>query len=240
MKSTYFISDIHLGSDTDSVSKDRISRLLTFFQQVEKDGDYLFIVGDLFDFWFEYKTAIPNDHFDILYALKTLLNKGIKIILLRGNHDFWIGNFFTDTLQIPVYDDYIEITLQNKRCHISHGDGIAKNDKGYRFLKRILRHPLNIRLFSLLHPDFGHKLANFSSRMSREHRPDLDIRDDYLDHARLLFENNIDIVVFGHTHVPKIVQENNHVYLNTGDWINEFTYGKLTDGQMTLNKWEQK
>lgn len=237
MKSSYFISDIHLGSDTEYSSGTRLQTLLHFFSAIEHDAGQLFIVGDLFDFWFEYKTVMPKGYFDLLYGLKQLRDTGIGITLLRGNHDFWIADFFTDELGIPVYDNYLDVVLDGKRFYISHGDGLAKDDKGYRFLKKILRNPVNIRLFSLIHPDIGHALATFSSRLSRDHRPKLDDREDYKQFARELFTQGYDCVVLGHTHAPMLYEEKSHVYLNTGDWMNTFTFGKCTAGKLTLEHW---
>ncbi|MBN2416428.1 UDP-2,3-diacylglucosamine diphosphatase [bacterium] len=237
MKSSYFISDIHLGTDTEYASRTRLRLLLDFFAAIEKDAEHLFIVGDLFDFWFEYKSVMPKGHFDLLYALKKMRDAGTAITLLRGNHDFWIAGFFEDELGIPVHDDFLDIRLGGKRFYISHGDGLAKDDKGYRFLKKILRNPFNIRLFSLLHPDIGHALATFSSRLSRDYSPILDDREDYMQFAREMFGRDYDCVVLGHTHAPVLLREAHHVYLNTGDWMSRFTYGKFTDGRLTLEHW---
>jgi len=237
MKSAYFISDIHLGSHTGCSSGKRLELLLDFLVTIKADASHLFIVGDLFDFWFEYMTVVPRGHFELLFALRKLREQGVEIRMLRGNHDFWINSFFEEELGIPLNDDYLDIELDGKRFYISHGDGLAEDDKGYRLLKRILRSPFNIKLFRLIHPDLGHALATFSSKLSRDHGPGRDDREDYARFARTLFQKGYDCVVLGHTHAPALLHEGRHVYLNTGDWMTVFTYGKFSGGELTLEHW---
>ncbi len=236
-KAAFFISDVHLGSNHKGGPDRRLPLLLDFLGMVEVSGSHLFMLGDLFDFWFEYKTVIPRLYFELLYELRHLTQKGIQVYLLKGNHDFWMDSFFPQSLGIPVYDDFIDITVQERRLYVSHGDGLARRDHGYRFLKNILRHPLNVTLYRLIHPDLGYALASFSSKLSRDYKPIKDDDEDYLEFARGRFPEGYDCVILGHTHRPLIEKVENGVYLNTGDWMSSFTYGKLFQGVLTLEHW---
>lgn len=236
MKAYFFISDVHLGAHAANTDI-REKELMALLDCVEQEGDGLFIVGDLFDFWFEYQYVIPKHHFDLLCRLKQLIERGIEIHYLVGNHDFWLGSFFKETLGIQLHLDTYATTLNGKQVYLTHGDGIAKNDRGYRILKRILRNPFNIKLFNLLHPDIGFKLAGQSSHISRTYRDVPDHDSDYIEFAKQRFKEGHDVVVIGHTHRPIRIEENGSVYINTGDWITHFTYGKMTGNQITLEHW---
>jgi UDP-2,3-diacylglucosamine hydrolase len=237
MRPIYFISDAHLSFDHRYGDAVREKYLLNFLDQVESNGDGLFILGDLFDFWFEYRYVIPSRYFAVLAALKRCSDRGMIMGYVTGNHDFWIGDFFRNELNIPVYADHIDITLQGKHLYISHGDGLSPRDKGYRILKRILRHPMNIRLYQLLHPDLGFRLAGFFSRLSRDHRLVKDRDEEYIGYAQDLFRRGFDGVVMGHTHRPMELRESGNVYINLGEWMSGFTYGTLKNGNLSLEYW---
>ena len=228
----YFISDIHL---TDEKSERR-QHLTEFLQHLRGKSSELFIVGDLFDFWFEYKYVIPRAHFDILCLLNEIVESGCPVHLLTGNHDFWVDSFFSDELNIQIHQEPVETNLNGKRIYISHGDGLARNDVGYRFLKKILQNPLNIKLFRLIHPDVGYGMAHFFSRLSRNHGK-LKDDSDYTQHARDKFNQGFDYVIMGHTHQPRRIEENGKIYVNTGDWINHYTYAQLENGDLILKHW---
>lgn len=240
MNRHYFISDAHLGAADTEDDRQRESRLLNFLKYVEDTGSSLYIVGDLFDFWFEYRTVIPRRYINVIFALKRLSDKGIKIEYVIGNHDFWLGDFFESQLGILIHHDPICLTIDSKRYYVGHGDGLAKDDVGYRFLKKILRHPLNIKLYRLLHPDFGYKLALFCSNLSRNHRAVKDNHSDYLSFARERFAEGFDGVILAHTHSPLEVTEHNKTYINTGDWINNNSYAVLEEGRLRLEKWSKR
>jgi UDP-2,3-diacylglucosamine hydrolase len=237
MSTIYFISDAHLGFDKNRIDKIQEKRLLDFLEFIRKNGTTLFIVGDLFDFWFEYRYVIPSQYFKILASLKKCTSDGVKIEYLTGNHDFCVNDFFKDELGISVYNKPYTTTIGGKKYFISHGDGILKNDTGYKILKKILRLSINIRLYRLLHPDIGFALAGFFSRLSRDHRLIKDNDEEYISFVKTLFADGYDGVVMGHTHRPMEYRENNHTYINIGDWIRWFSYGKLENGQLSLEYW---
>lgn len=234
MKPVFFISDAHLGSRMNKKPDPRETRLLKWFETFGAKADEIFIVGDLFDFWFEYRSVIPERYFSVLCALKTLRERNIPIHFISGNHDFGIGRFFSENLGIHVHHDPLDIKLQGKRYYISHGDGLARKDRGYRILKRILRSPVNIALYRLFHPDLGIGMADFFSRLSRDHREIKDSNEEYRAFARNRFREGFDGVVMAHTHMPDELHENSCSYINTGDWMKHFTYGKLEGGRLTL------
>src|SRR5258708_6348863 len=167
MSKVYFFSDAHLGLGTRDEDRAKEALILSFLHQVAADGNQLYIVGDLFDAWIEYKTVIPKGHHRLLTALEDLTRKGISVHYLVGNHDFWMRDFFATELGVTIHMEPFETTIDGKRFYIHHGDGLATNDTGYRILKTILRNPLCIWLYRWVHPDLGYGLARSSSRNSR-------------------------------------------------------------------------
>lgn len=239
MSRIFFISDAHLDTQGNNEETEKEQLLLDFFQYVEKNGEGLFIVGDLFDFWFEYRTVVPRRYFRIIFALKKLVDGGVKVEYITGNHDFGMDNFFETDLGIPIHQESLDITIDGKRLYVAHGDGLAKKDIGYRLLKKVLRNPLNIKLYRLLHPDIGFNLAQFFSNLSRNHREIKNRDAEYQQYAKARFAQGFDAVILAHTHQPQEFNEEDHIYINTGDWITHFTYGKLEDGKMTLGYWRK-
>lgn len=233
------MSDAHLGLRVDREERQRISSLLDFFSHMGKNADGLYIVGDLFDFWFEYTSVIPRRHFLILCALKTLVNQGVTVEYITGNHDFGMDSFFETDLGIPVHHEPVDTTLDGKRVYIAHGDGLAKKDVGYRLLKKVLRNPVNIRLYRLLHPDLGFRLALFCSKLSRDHLAIENKEEEYIQYAKTKFADGFERVILAHTHRPQEYRENDFAYINTGDWMNFFSYGKLEKGQLSLEYWKR-
>jgi UDP-2,3-diacylglucosamine hydrolase len=238
MAATYFISDAHLGIGTALEESGREARLLAFFDGMLKTGDSLFILGDLFDYWFEYRSVVPRNHMPVLLSLRDLTRRGVKIHYFAGNHDFWMRDFFPDELGVRVYLDPQDMTIGGKRFWIAHGDGLMKKDRGYRLLKKVLRHPLSIRLYRLLHPDLACAIAGYCSRQSRNHAAFPDEDADYIAAAEECFKEGFDCVVFAHTHRPMILDSEGRTYVNTGDWIRRFTYAKFENGTLTLERWD--
>jgi len=233
----YFLSDAHLGADSEQKERLKQKKLLAFLGQVNKDGDYLYILGDLFEFWFEYENVMPKKHFEILSKLKELTQKGVKISYVTGNHDFWLGDFLSKEIAIKICTESISAEHQGKRIFIIHGDGLAKKDRGYRILKRILRNRTNIWLYRQLPPDLGIPLAKKVASLSRSHTSKKEKHlEDYVDFARGKIEEGYDAVVMGHTHYPMFRDLGKGIYMNVGDWIENFTYGRLKGGKFFLEK----
>lgn len=237
---SYFFSDVHLGMRQAKAEKQKEDKLLKFLDHVAISGDRLFIVGDLFDFWFEYRTVVPRGYMRVLSALSQLRELGKELHYIAGNHDFWIRDFLTSEMDIEVHFDALEYTIAGKRFYIHHGDGIAKHDKGYRFLKKIFRNRFNIFLYSLLHPDLGIPLAKWVSNLSRNHTAPEGTPDDtdYREEAMRKFRQGYDYVIFGHLHYPILQMYGEKTYVNLGDWMEHFTYAVFDGTDLQLLKWK--
>lgn len=237
----YFISDIHLGMKSEQTDRDKLEKLFSFLTHINHENNVLYIVGDLFDYWFEYKYVVLKNHFKLFYKLYELIENNVKIHFLPGNHDYWTRSFLTEQVGIEVHEEDVQVELHHRLCYIYHGDGIAKWDRGYRLLKRIIRHPLNIFLYKLIHPDLGATIAEFASRTSREYtsqkRNAASEREECLKFAETYHQQGFDCVILGHTHFPFIYENQGKFVVNLGDWINHFTYAKLSQGSLSLETW---
>jgi UDP-2,3-diacylglucosamine hydrolase len=233
----YIFSDAHLGSGPPDKEVEKAKQIERLFELVRADGDRLVILGDLFDFWFEYKHAIPKDQHRVLFLLYGLRERGITIDYLGGNHDFWMHDFFEKQMGINVHQDSIDMEYAGKKLHLIHGDGIAKADGGYRFLKRILRNRLNIWLYRKLTPDWAIPLAKSFSRSSQQYtaRREHSFASDYEEYARTKIEDGYHLVAIGHLHVPVKRDFPGGIYINTGDFINHFSYAKVTEKETCLS-----
>ncbi len=234
--SIYFISDAHLGSNSLEKEKLKEKKLLDFLEQIKEDCQALYILGDLFEFWFEYKNVIPKEHFSVLTKLKEFADSGTPVIYLVGNHDFWLGDFLPRQIGIKIVKNPISVEHQCKKIYLIHGDGLAKKDLGYRILKKILRNRVNIWLYKLLPPDFGiplaKKVASFSRDKTRSR--DKEFLRDYEEFAREKINQGHDAVIIGHTHQPHFEEIDKGIYINLGDWFEHFTYAKLTQAGFSL------
>lgn len=241
MHKTYFFSDAHLGIGSKEEDRNKERSIVRFLEMVGRDGEELFIVGDLFDFWFEYKSVVPKGYFRLFARLADLTEAGIKISYLAGNHDFWLKTYFRDELGMQIFPDPIERTIHGKRFYIHHGDGLLKKDTGYRVLKRVLRNKTNIYLFSLLHPDLASRIAHWSSHTSRKHTSNRAFEgDDMAQFAEQKIKEGFDFVVMGHNHVPQYRNIGTGVYVNLGDWIEAYTYGVFDGTKLELKKWSEQ
>ena len=235
----YFFSDVHLGLGSYEKEKQKEDRLLGFLRGILPTADSLFISGDLFDFWFEYKTVIPKGFHRTLTALQEFSDRGINVHYLAGNHDFWMGDFFHNELGMEIHREPFETTVEDKRIYLHHGDGLAKNDLGYRMIKPVLRNQFNIRLFRWIHPDLGVRLARGSSRSSREYTSNKDYEEEgMVECAREHIRQGVDIVMMGHRHKPIVLPIDRGTYINLGDWITYYTYAELTNGMTKLKTWD--
>jgi len=239
MADYYFISDIHLGGGTETEEEKKFSRLKSFFNYIKKPGNELFIVGDLFDYWFEYYHAVPNKFYAILFEISKLIESGISVHFLRGNHDCWLRDFLPNQVKMNVLPDIYTTEINAKKLFIFHGDGILKNDKGYRLLKKVFRHPLNIFLFRCLHPDIGIPLTKRMSQTSKHYTSAkvFHHKEEYIDYAKSKFNDGYDYVILGHSHEAIIEEIEGKVLINLGDWIKHFSYGKISNGTVSLNFW---
>jgi len=240
--SYYFISDVHLGLEDKNKEKLKEKILLTFLDEVKKNAVELFIIGDLFDYWIEYREVVPKGYYKIFAKFSELIDEGIKITYLAGNHDFWRGKYFKDEFGIEISDKPIERQINGKKFFLHHGDGLAYNDTGYKILKKILRSKVNQFLYSLVHPDIGIKLAKKSSHSSRFYTSakDYSKNDGIKDYGIEKIKEGFDYAIMGHRHRPQIISPSGFegkFYINLGDWIFNFTYAVFRNENIELVKY---
>ncbi len=244
-KKVYFLSDFHLGIPDHSSSLKREKKIVDFLEKIKKETAVLFIVGDLFDFWFEYRKVIPKGYVRILGKLAELSDAGIQLHFFVGNHDMWMSGYFEKELNIPVYYQPASFEFNGQRFLVGHGDGLGPGDYGYKFLKRIFRNPLCKWFFSLVPPYFGIGLAAMMSKGSRSVTGETDARFLGEDKEWLIIycreqlkQNSYDYFVFGHRHLPIDFQLSaTSRYINLGDWIRYYTYAVFDGQSMTLNSY---
>ncbi|MBS7785991.1 UDP-2,3-diacylglucosamine diphosphatase [Flavobacterium sp. CYK-55] len=242
----YFASDQHFGAPTRALSLPREQKFLRWLDEIKQDAAVLFLVGDLFDFWFEYQTVVPKGFVRILGKLAEMRDSGIEIYFFVGNHDLWMDDYFEQELGIPVYRDNREFKFNSKRFLIGHGDGKGPGDKGYKRMKKVFTHPVSKWLYRWLHPDIGVKLAQYLSVKNKLISGEADVtflgeeNEWLIQYAkRKLQDEHYDYLVFGHRHLPMQINVSEHAqYINLGDWIGYFTYGVFDGEQFELKKFE--
>jgi UDP-2,3-diacylglucosamine hydrolase len=235
----YVLSDTHLGVGADDRERER--DLVRFLRQLPGRAASLLINGDLFDFWFEWRTVIPRGHFRTLGALAEVRDAGIDILMVAGNHDCWGGSVLTDDIGIRFVEGPITDEVGGWRTHIEHGDGLReREDRKYRMLRRVLRHPASIRAFRWIHPDWGSKLAQGSSDASRTYRArdnGVGLRDVAMRY--LAAHPEVELVLYGHSHVAALERSPTRgVYANAGSWIDDRAYLRLTPEKIELLRWD--
>lgn len=237
-KKVYFASDQHFGAPTPELSRPREDRFVAWLDAIKEDAHMLFLVGDLFDFWFEYRTVVPKGFVRVLGKMAELRDRGIAIHFFVGNHDLWMHDYFEKELGIPVFHDNQEYTFNDKQFLIGHGDGKGPGDKGYKRMKKVFTNPLSKWLFRWLHPDIGVRLAQYLSVKNKLISGESDVKflgeeNEWLVQyaKRKLETKHYDFLVFGHRHLPMVLEvAPNAQYVNLGDWIGYFTYG-VFDGE---------
>jgi UDP-2,3-diacylglucosamine hydrolase len=246
-KKIYFASDFHLGVPTYEKSLAREKNIIAWLDKIKKDAEEIYLLGDVFDFWFEYKHAIPKGFIRLQGKIAELTDSGIKIHWFLGNHDMWIFDYIPKELGVELHQSEIERTYNGKLFFIGHGDGLGPGDKGYKFIKKLFRSKISQWFFARLHPNFGVGLANYWSRKSRKHTGDDDAKFYGEDKEMLIQyckrkvnEKPYNFFVFGHRHYPIDFKINNQSrYINTGDWITYFTYAVFDGNSMELKTFEK-
>lgn len=239
-KKIYFLSDFHLGTPNAAASLDREKRIIRFLDKAAEDASQIFIVGDLFDFWFEYKHVVPKGFVRLLGKLASLTDRGILIHFFVGNHDMWMRNYFQQELNIPVYFEPKTFQFGAHSFYIGHGDGLGPGDHGYKFLKKIFRNPICQWLFGIIPPSIGMGLARFFSQKSKDvagSEPERFLGEDkewlVIFCKEVLQSAHYDYFIFGHRHLPIDFKLNdNSNYINLGEWMNFNSYA-VYDGVST-------
>lgn len=240
----YFASDFHLGTPTPEKSRERERAVVGWLETVRPDAAAIFLVGDVFDFWFEYKHTIPKGFSRLQGKLAELTDAGLPITLFTGNHDMWMFDYFTSEMGIPVYREPRVYEAAGKRFYIGHGDGLGPGDHVYKQLKKVFESSLARWLFRWLHPDLGIALATAWSRQSRisggdEWEKFLGEENEWLfQYSREIEQKqHHDFYIFGHRHLPLDLNVSpNSRYLNLGEWIYNRTYGVFDGTEMKLER----
>jgi UDP-2,3-diacylglucosamine hydrolase len=245
-KKIYFLSDFHLGAPDFEQSLRREKKLVQFLDTISKDAGAIFIVGDLFDFWYEYRSVVPKGYVRLLGKLATLTDNGIPIYFFVGNHDMWMNGYFEKELNIPVYFREMPFEFNGKKFLIGHGDGLGPGDHGYKFIKKIFRNRFCQWLFGIIHPTLGIGLANYMSRKSRAATGQTD--EHFLGEENewlivyckeVLQQQHYDYFVFGHRHLPidcKLPRGSR--YINLGDWLRYDSYAVFDGNQLELKYYQ--
>lgn len=247
-KKVYFASDFHLGVNGLVSSKERERRIVQWLDAIMADAEAIYLVGDLFDYWFEYRAVVPKGYLRLFGKLAEIRDRGIPVYFFTGNHDMWMFGYFEEELGIPVLREPVLHTYGGKRFLIGHGDGLGPGDYGFKFIKKVFAHPLSQWLFARIHPNTGIGLMRFFSGRSRaatgseEHflGAEKEWLIQYCEEA--IKGQDIDYFVFGHRHLPIVhLLSNQHtVYINLGDWLRYQTYGVFDGAEMRLEVWGER
>ena len=248
-KKIYFISDFHFGIPDKENSLKREKLLVNWLDEIKNDASEIYLMGDVFDFWFEYKTVVPKGYLRFFGKIAEICDAGISVHLFRGNHDIWAFNYFQEELNIQLHRKPVIKIFNGKKFYLAHGDGLGPGDKGYKFLKKIFEFKINQWLFKWLHPDIGARMGLYFSKRSRianlikEGKKENNIKDEdeilFIYSKKVLKDDpSIDYFVFGHKHVPRNVQlSKSSRLIILGDWITNFTYAVFDGEKIELKEY---
>lgn len=246
MKKVYFASDFHLGTDGKLNSRDREKLIVRWLDKIAPDALAIYLIGDVFDFWFDYKKVVPRGFTRLIGKLAELCDKGIPVKLFTGNHDMWMKDYFTNEMGIQIYHKPVIEKIFDKTFYIGHGDGLGPGDWAYKGLKRIFKNPIAQWLFRWIHPDIGIGLADYFSKKSRESQNMLQTYlgsdKEWLIHfaESEILENPVDFFIFGHRHLPidYPLKNGSARYINLGDWLFFQSYAVFDGQEITLQFFE--
>jgi len=236
----YFVSDLHFGLSNHKEESERELKFVAFLYSIQDSAKEIYILGDLFDYWFEYKRVIQKGYFRTFTALNDLVKSGTKIHYLIGNHDFMHRDFFEKELGVQLHQAEVETEMDGKRFYLAHGDGLVKNDYGYLILKKVFRSKIAQNLYSLIHPNLGIKIAKGTSKSSRDYTGNKNYgeTDGLFEFAKSKFDLEFDFVIFGHSHQKRIEKYNNKIYANLGTWLEKPMYGIYENGKFDIKDWK--
>lgn len=247
----YFASDLHLGTPNEKQSREREKLFVQWLDEIKTDAQEIFIIGDIFDFWHEYRTVIPKGFVRLQGKLAELCDAGIPVHIFTGNHDLWMFGYLEKELGAKVYRAPVQRVFNGKKFYIGHGDGLGPGDHGYKFIKAVFNNRLCQFLFRWLHPDIGTRIAGYFSYESRfgnsgakksaEAYQANEEKEWLVQFCRsTLTQEHFDYFVFGHRHLPLNIKLNeNSYYINTGDWLDFYSYA-VFDGNNTELKFYKK
>ena len=234
---TYFVSDFHLGIDARLTSQERERQIVRWLDQIKVNAEEIYLVGDVFDFWFEYKRAVPKGYVRLFGKLAELRDSGIPIYFFIGNHDMWMFKYLDEELGIPIYHNPISKKIYGKQFYIGHGDGLGPKQEGFKILRKVFHNKAFQWIFKRFHPNVSFAIANLWSKSSRNSKPSnptfLGVEHEWLVAYCEMKQKRAphDFFVFGHRHLPLNIDLNaQSKYINLGDWIKYYTYG-VFDGE---------
>jgi len=243
-KKIYFSSDNHLGAPNLEESLVREKKFVSWLDTIKKDAEAIFLVGDIFDFWFEYNEVVPKGFTRTLGKLAEISDAGISIHYFAGNHDMWLVDYFQKELNLTVHDKPKIFTINDKKFFVGHGDGLGPGDKSFKIMKKIFKNPFFNWCFRCVHPDLGIKLGKYLSNKNRLKSSLEDLKFNGNENEWLtkyckekLKNEHYDYFIFGHRHIPlEIELSPNSIYINLGDWITHFSYAVFDGHQVLLDK----
>jgi len=240
MSKIYFLSDFHLGVPDYESSLEREKRVVAFLDEIKNDAGEIYLLGDIFDFWFEYKSVVPKGFIRLLGKIAEITDAGIPVHFFTGNHDMWMFDYLPKELNVTIYKKPIIKEYNGKKFFIGHGDGLGPGDKGYKFIKWVFANPICQWLFARLHPNFGISLAQYWSGKSRVATENLKFlgedKEFQIIYAKeRLLKEHFDYFIFGHRHVPLDIRlSENSRFINLGDWIINNSYAVFDGNELEL------
>jgi len=244
----YFISDFHLGVPDYDSSLRREKKIVRWLEMIRKDAAELYLMGDVFDFWFEYRHTVPKGFVRLLGTLASMSDDGIKIHYFTGNHDMWVFDYLPQEIGLTIYREPVQRTINGKKFYIGHGDGLGPGDHGYKFIKKIFANKFCQWLFARLHPNTAISIAEYFSRKSRVSTGNYD--EQYLGDDKeflvvfsksILEKEHFDYFIFGHRHLPLDIRLNEKSrYVNLGEWINYSMYAVFDGSDLKFLNYDEK
>lgn len=240
----YFASDFHLGVPSREKSLEREKLIVQWLDEIKKDCAELYLMGDLFDFWFEYRTVVPKGFTRLLGKIAEFTDAGIPVSVFTGNHDMWMFDYLRDELGVNIYKKSITREYNSKKFFLGHGDGLGPGDHGYKFIKKVFANPVCQWLFARIHPNTGIGIANFWSRRSRVSNEEKETfkgeEQEYLISfvKDTLKKEHYDYFIFGHRHLPLEIKIGNATYINLGEWVNYTTYAVFDGTTLQLQHYK--
>ena len=246
-KKIYFISDFHLGVPDHERSLEREKKIVRWLNQIRDDAAIIYLMGDVFDYWFEYKHAVPKGYVRLLGKLAELSDSGIEIHYFTGNHDMWVFDYLPTEIGLTLHREPIFREYNQQKFYLGHGDGLGPGDHGYKFIKKLFANRLAQWMFARFHPNFGISLMRYFSKKSRIATGDDDAnflgedKEWLIIHSKeVLQKEHFDYFIFGHRHLPlDISLGKNSRYINLGEWINHFMFAEFDGTTVTLRKFEE-
>lgn len=244
-KYIYFASDFHLGTPDYTTSRNREDAIVEWMNSIRETAEEVFLIGDVFDFWFEYKTVIPKGFIRLQATIASFVDAGIPVHFFKGNHDMWMFHYFQNELGVQLHSHEYCFEKNGKSFYVAHGDGLGPGDYKYKFLKRVFRNPICQWAFARIHPNLGLSVANFFSRSSRKSGMAKDMvyngkEQEWLYQFALKHQetNSTDYYIFGHRHLPLELKVGNATYLNTGEWLFAQTFARFNGEKLEMCSWK--